>query len=161
MPFRWAYVALPVIFFVLSIILGIISVLQMPPVVLYHFRGGTADSSLTRAAFLGWIIAPQLFFMIISLAIARVVMLGARYAPQGETPLSTLLPVMGNMMALPQVILFIAMLQFFLYNAYQTSIVPLWIIAVIILVLGGVTLVIYFTRIIRRYRRRQVKINQE
>jgi len=99
--------------------------------------------------------------MIIALAITRLAMLGARYTPPGETPINQLLPVMGNMIALPQIFLFIVMLQLFLHNAYQTSIIPLWIIAIVILVLGGIVLAVFFVRIIRRFRNRKAKINQE
>jgi len=89
------------------------------------------------------------------------VLLGARYLTPEETPLNKLLPVMGNMLALPQIILFAAMVQLFLYNAYQVSPFPLWIIAVIILVVSGIGLAIFFTRTIRQFRRRHGKILRE
>lgn len=103
--------------------------------------------------FTAWMIIPQVLFVLLSLALTRIILLGARYVSATETPLASLLPVMGNMMALPQMILFFAMIQIFLYNTYHTGIIPLWIVAVIILILGGIVLAIYFTRIIRRFRR--------
>jgi hypothetical protein len=101
-------------------------------------------------------IVPQVFFVLLSFALTRIILLGARFLSATETPLASLLPVMGNMMALPQMILFFAMIEFFLYNAYHTGIIPLWIVSVIILALGGIVLAIYFTRTIRRFRRRKV-----
>jgi hypothetical protein len=101
-------------------------------------------------------IVPQVFFVILSFTLTRIILLGAKYILTAETPLASLLPVMGNMMALPQIILFFAMIEIFLYNAYHTGIIPLWIVSVIILVLGGIVLAIYFTRMLRRYRKRKV-----
>ena len=60
---------------------------------------------------------------------------------------------MGNMVALPQIILGFAMLDIFLYNAYQIDILPLWIFALIVLVLGGIILGVFFIiLVIRQFR---------
>jgi len=64
-----------------------------------------------------------------------------------------ILSLMGNMVALPQIILGFAMLDIFLYNAYQIDIMPLWIFAVIVLVLGGIILGVFFIiLVIRQFR---------
>ena len=57
---------------------------------------------------------------------------------------------MGNMVALPQIILCFAMLDIFSYNSYQMHIMPLWVFALIIMGLGGIILGIFFIRAIRR-----------
>jgi hypothetical protein len=53
------------------------------------------------------------------------------------------------------------MFQFFLYNAYHTRPIPLWIIALIILLLGGIVLAVFFIRTIRQLHSRQGKISRE
>jgi hypothetical protein len=68
---------------------------------------------------------------------------------------------MGNMLALPQIILTLAMLDIFLYNAYQIRLIPLWVSAVIIMVLGLVILGVFFFQTIRQARHQRVKIRQE
>ncbi len=88
-------------------------------------------------------------------------MLTSRYLPQQSSPLPSLLPIMGNMVALPQIVLVFAMLDFFLYNAYQIELIPLWIFTLIVLVIGAAVLLILFIRAFRRYRRRQANIQQE
>lgn len=140
-----------------SIILGILAVLQLPPVVLYNLREGAAVNSITRAAFLFWTVAPQFLFMVVALVLVRLLMLTARYAPPGETPLLRLLPLMGNMVALPQIIIFIVLLQLFLDNAYDTGTIPVWIPAIVILAVGTIIIAVGFVRIIRRFRGRKVK----
>jgi hypothetical protein len=147
---------LPLVFFVLSIILIGIFYPRLPAEIAYHFQNNIPDRTMHLGAFIGWMIAPQVLFVILSLALTRIILLGTRYISATETPLSSLLPVMGNMLGLPQMILFFAMVEIFLYNAYHTGIIPLWIVSVIILVLGGIILAIYFTRTIRRFRRRKV-----
>jgi hypothetical protein len=121
----------------------------------YHFQGDVPDKMISSSAFILWMLIPHVFFVLISIALTRVVMLGARYSPPGETPFQTLLPLMGNMIALPQAVLFFIMLQIFLYNVYKFNLIPLWITALIILFLGGIVLIVVFMRLIRRYRRRK------
>jgi hypothetical protein len=110
---------------------------------------------ISSGALIAWMLLPQVFFTIVAFALVRLVMLGVRSVPPGETPFQTLLPLMGNMLALPQVVLFFIMLQIFLYNAYQVTLIPLWITAVIILAIGGIVLIMIFTRLVRQYRSRK------
>jgi uncharacterized membrane protein len=159
--FRWTFIVLPAAFLLLSLILAAIFYSRLPADIAYHFQGDLPDKWLARGAFTAWMIIPQVFFVLLSLAVVRVVMLAARYLPAEGSPLPSLLPLMGNMMALPQIVLFFAMLQFFLYNAYQIKMIPLWIIVLIVMVLGGVVLCVLFVRTIRQFRRRQSKNLQE
>ncbi len=57
---------------------------------------------------------------------------------------------MGNMVALPQIILCFAMLDIFSYNSYQIHIMPLWVFALIIMGLGGIILGVFFIRAIQQ-----------
>jgi uncharacterized membrane protein len=161
MRFRWKYVILPGAFFLLALILAACFYPLLPDQIAYHFQNDSPDRWLSRGAFIGWMIVPQVFFALLSLAVVRLVMLTSRYIPAGRSPLNTLLPIMGNMMVLPQVVLVYAMLGFFLYNVYQINIMPLWIFTLIVLVAGGVILITLFIRTMRRHRGRQAKISQE
>jgi hypothetical protein len=144
---------LPLIFFLLSIIVAGIFWPQLPAEMAYHFQADSPDKMMSSGAFIAWMLIPHVFFLLVAIALVRVVMLGARYAPAGETPFQILLPLMGNMIALPQIVLFFIMVQVILYNAYQFKFIPLWLTSLIILVLGAIFLVIVFIRLVRRYRR--------
>jgi membrane-bound ClpP family serine protease len=61
-----------------------------------------------------------------------------------------MLLLMGNMMALPQIILGFAMLQVFSYNAYQIQLMPLWAFALLVMGLGGIILGVFFTLAVRQ-----------
>lgn len=149
------------IFFALSIIMAAAFFAVLPADVAYHFAGDTPDRWVNRGVFLAWMIVPNILFSLLSMSLIRLVMVWAKYAPPGETPLKELLPLMGNLLALPQLVLFAAMLQLVLYNVYNTSVIPLWILAVVILLIGAVALVYMFMRINRQYCKKKDKTNQE
>jgi uncharacterized membrane protein len=159
--FRWFYVALPVALFLVTIILAACFYPFLSPEVAYHFDGDTPDKFLSRGGFIAWMIIPQFVFTVIAIAVVRLVMLTSRNFPAGTSPLQDILPIMGNMMALPQLVIIFAMVSFFIYNAYQIKLISLWIFILIILVIGGIILALLFMRAIRRARRRQAKISQE
>jgi uncharacterized membrane protein len=159
--FHWNYVILPVALFALSIILAACFYPFLSPDIAYHFQADTPDTWLSRGGFIAWMLIPQVVFTLLSLAGVRLAMLASRYLPGKESPLKDILLIMGNMMALPQIVIIFAMINFFLYNAYQINLIPLWIFTLIILVLGAIILAILFIRASRRARSRQAKTSQE
>jgi uncharacterized membrane protein len=159
--FRWTYIVLPVVFLFISLIFIVFFYRLLPSDVAYHFQGNSPDKWLSRGAFTAWLFIPQFFFTLLSFVLVRVVLLGARYWPSADTPLNKLLPVMGNMVALPQIILLFAMFDFLIYNTYQIKLIPLWVVTLIVMILGGIVLAVFFIRTISQFRRRQGKNLQE
>jgi hypothetical protein len=78
----------------------------------------------------------------------------SRFWQVGESRvnLETIVLLMGNMIALPQIILAFAMADIFVYNAYQIHLPPLWVFAIIVMVLGGVVIGVVFVRAMRQAR---------
>ena len=68
----------------------------------------------------------------------------------GPTNPGVTIGIMGNMLVIPQVIIFFAMIDVFSYNSYQTHFLPLWLNALIVLLAGGLILGIFFLRAILR-----------
>jgi uncharacterized membrane protein len=159
--FRWFYVALPVALFLITIILAVCFYPFLSSEVAYHFDGDTPDKFISRGGFIAWMIIPQFIFAVIAIAVVRLVMLTSRNFPVGKSPLQDILPIMGNMLALPQLVIIFALVSFFIYNAYQIKLISLWVFILIILVIGVIVLALLFMRAIRRARRRQAEINQE
>ncbi|MBN1177551.1 MAG: hypothetical protein JXA51_07720 [Dehalococcoidales bacterium] len=154
--FRWIYVVLPVSFFIVAVILTAVFYAMLPDEVAYRFSGGEPTHVAGRGGVIAWIIGLQFVFALISFAITYIVTGASRRLEVEETELSrTLFTVMGNLMALPQIILLFAMLDIFLYNAYQIKLIPIWVFAVVVLALGGFALGFYFVRAIRQTRRQQ------
>ncbi len=155
--FRWTYIAFPVALFLLTVILAGCFYPFLSSDIAYHFNGDMPDKWLSRGSFIAWMIIPQLVFAIIALAIVRLMMLTSRNFPAGTSPLQDLLPIMGNMLALPQIVIIFTMVSFFVYNAYQIRLISLWIFILIVLVIGGLILALLFMRAVRRAKRRQAQ----
>jgi magnesium-transporting ATPase (P-type) len=133
----------------------------MPEQVAYLFQEGPADKFISRGTFIAWMLVPHVFFTLLAFILVRLVLLGSRYRPE-ENPLTQkILPVMGNMVALPQVILTFALLQIFLYNAYHIQIIPIWVFAIIIMIAGGIVLGVFFLQSIRQAHRERARNPQE
>jgi uncharacterized membrane protein len=160
--FRWTYIVLPLAILILSVILTVSFYGLLPLEVAYHFEDGTPDQWMSRGAIIAWLIIPQLFLVLIGIVISGgTTILSARFQPTENTSTSKVLPIMGNMVALPQIILIFAMLDIFLYNAYQIHLLPLWIFALIVIVLGSIVLGIFFIQALRQMHEPSGKKLQE
>ena len=151
--FRWIYIVLPVAILLLSIILTACFYRLLPGEVAYHFEDGSPDRWMSRGAIIAWTLTPQLFFVLLAAAIVWAVTKLSTLFRQTENAVvkpESVLSLMGNMVALPQIILSFAMLDIFIYNSYQTHIMPLWVFALIVMVSGGIILGIFFILAIRR-----------
>ena len=154
LPFRWSYIALPLAILSLAIILTAYFYHQLPTEVAYHFKlDGSPDRWLSREMVTIWLLVPQLLLTLVAAAITwGITKLGMLFgqAEGAWIKPERILSLMGNMIALPQIILCFAMLDIFSYNSYQMHIMPLWVFALIIMGLGGIILGIFFVLAIRR-----------
>ena len=150
-PFRWRYIALPLVFLILSIGLMIYFYPQLPQDLAYHFKDGLPDRWLNRGAVTAWLLAPQFLLAGLGAAVALGVMkLENRFQPVANKRTGTMLLLMGNMFALPQLVLTFAMLTIFSYNAYGLYLMPLWVFAVVVMGLGGIILGVFFFLALRQ-----------
>jgi uncharacterized membrane protein len=152
--FSWPYIVLPVAIFLISVILAIYFYRLLPPEVAYHFQDGSPDRWMNRSAIIAWLVIPQFLLVFIGLAISGGTTILSRRSWQTENAqLRKVLLITGNMVALPQIILAFAMLDIFLYNAYQIHLIPVWVFALIIIVLGSIVLGIFFIQALRHSRK--------
>ncbi len=154
LPFRWGYIILPLAILSLSIILTAYFYHQLSTEVAYRFKlDGSPDRWLSREMITLCLLMPQLLLTLVAGAITwGITKLGVLSRQSGGAWVKPerILPLMGNMIALPQIILCFAMLDIFSYNSYQIHIMPLWVFALIIMGLGGIILGIFFILAIRR-----------
>ena len=144
---------LPAAILLLSIILAASFYGLMPSEVAYHFEDGTPDRWMSRSSITGWLVVPQFVLVLVALAVTSgITTLSTRFLQGESTPMKKVLPIMGNMVALPQIILAFAMLDIFLYNAYRIHLIPLWVFALIVIVLGSIILGIFFVQALRQFR---------
>jgi len=152
--FRWRYILLPLAVLFLSILLSAYFYHLLPTDVAYHFKSdGSADRWLSREIIIAWTLVPQIILTLVAggltWGITKLSILFGQAESTRIKPEGVLL-LIGNMIVLPQVILCFAMLDIFSYNSYQIHTMPVWLFALIIMVLGGIILGILFIRIIRQ-----------
>jgi uncharacterized membrane protein len=157
LPFRWSYIMLPLVFLFLSIILSAYFYHLLPTEVAYHFKlDGTPDKWMSREVTIIWALTPQLLFTLMAGGITwGVTKLGNLFRQTGDTWIKPerILSLIGNMVALPQLIVFFAMLDIFSYNSYQIHLMPMWIFLLIILGLATIALMVFLAFIVSKARR--------
>ena len=143
--FRWKYIALPLVFLLLSIALAIYFYPRLSEDLAYHFKDGLPDRWLSRGVATVWLLVPQFLLTGLSAAIVMgIIRLGKRFQPTTSKRASTMLLLMGNMVALPQLVLTFAMLAVFSYNSYGIYLMPLWVFTLIVMGIGGIILGVFF-----------------
>jgi uncharacterized membrane protein len=151
--FRWTYIVLPAAILLASLVLAAVFYPRLPEEVAYHFKGELPDRWLGRAAFTGWTVAVQAILTLSAFVLVGMVLLGARRWSVESPALKGLLPVMGNMVGLPQLIILFTMLHVFLYNSYRIRLISVLAFALIVLALGGIVLVVMIVRAAGQARR--------
>ena len=155
MPFRWSYAAVPLVVLLLVVGLSAYFYHLLPAEVAVHFENGTPDGWLSPQMTMVLALLPQLLLTLVALALAWVMTrLASRFWPREGTRTNprTIVALMGNMIALPQIVFGFAIADIFVYNAYQIHLPPLWIFALAFMVAGGIVIGVVFVRAIRRER---------
>ena len=149
--FRWSYIALPPAILVMAIVIAASFYGRLPQETAYRFSHGAAISAIGRGALLAWSLGLQLVFVLAAAVIVFLVVNVSRRLGLLESELNkTLVGIMGNMVALPQVILFYAMLDIFLYNIYAIALPALWAFGLLVLFAGAIIIVVVFIRAFAR-----------
>jgi hypothetical protein len=124
----------------------------LPAEVAVHFDNGLPDGWLSRPMVLLLALLPQFLLALVALTLAFVTTRfvnrfwsseGARANPK------TIVALMGNMVALAQIVFGFAMADIFVYNAYQIHLPPLWVFALVFMVAGGIAIGVVFVRAIK------------
>ena len=154
LTFHWHYIIMPLAILLLSAILTAYFYHRLTPEVAYHFKlDGSPDKWLSRETIIVWMLAPQVLLNLGAGAITWGVTKLGILSKQVESTLvkpEKVISLMGNMVALPQIILCFAMLDIFSYNSYQAHIMPLWLFALIIMILGVIIIGVFFIQIMRQ-----------
>ena len=148
--FRWKHIAFPAVILVISVILTAVFYDRLPESVGWTFQSdGSPDRWANKGTLVFWIIGLQVFFVLAASGIIRgITSIYNKYTDSDSGPMNPgiMIGIMGNMLVVPQVIIFFAMIDVFSYNSYQTHFLPLWLNSLIVLLAGGVILGIFFLR---------------
>lgn len=154
--FRWKYIFFPINLLVLAVILVMIFYTKLPMEPGYTFGDdGFATRTMDRIWLVAWLGGTQIALTLSAVFVTRSIssVFNKFVEPDSKSINPELIiMLMGNMIAIPQGIVFFAMLDIFSYNSYETHLLPLWLNALIFLVAGGVILGIFFLRIFFQIR---------
>ena len=150
---------LPVFFFMLSLALSAYFYRLLPAEAAYHFKlDGTPDRWLGRGAAVALVLMAQLFFTFMAAALVLIIIKISAFFRQTVNPSiksERILQLMGNMLALPQLLILFAMLDIFRYNSYRTHIMSMWVFLLIILGLATIALVLLLVSIFQKAKQQQ------
>ena len=151
LPFRLKYIALPLAILLISVIIVAFFYRILPADVAYRFENGAPGGWLSRGTIVTATLVTQVVLDLLAIAIVWVtIRISARF-PVVPTPLvDRLLIIMGNMVALPQIVLAFAMLNIFSYNAYQIQLMSPLVFALLVAALGLIALGVLFAVAIRQ-----------
>ena len=155
LTFRLKYIMLPLAILLLMAVLTAIFYPQLTDEVAYRFNmSGSPVSWLERGFILLLALLPQFILFIIAIAITLSVTRAGRSVGQIASALKPerLLMLMSNIVALPQIIFGFVMLDVFIYNIYGNHLMPVWLFALILMIIGGIILAIFFIQAFRRSR---------
>lgn len=155
LTFRWKYISLPAVILLLSIVLVAIFYPQLSDEVAWRFDfDGSPKGWLNRGMLALLMLLPQFFLVLGALATTWGMTKLGRSVGQIEGPVKPerLIPVMSNMIALPQIVLAFVMLDVFIYNVFNNHLMPIWLFVLIIMVLAGIILTFFFITTFRRSR---------
>lgn len=154
LTFHWKYILLPMAILLISIILALIFYPQLTDEVAYRFNpDGSAKSWLSREIFTLFMLVAQFLLALTASAITwGVTKLSLQFGQVERIKPGNILLLMGNIIALPQIVLAFVMLDIFSYNIYDSHLMPIWLFALIIMVIGGIILTIFFIRTIKASR---------
>ncbi len=150
-PFRPSFVTLPVIILAVTLLLTAYFARLLPPSVAYRFSDRVSEQFIAREVLLVGLLLPQ--FLLTAMAGALVFgvsWLSRRFPEIGAATVSRVLSVMGNMFALPQLILGFVLLDIFIYNSYQRHIMSLLAFALAVMGVGVVVIGAYLFLAVRQ-----------
>ena len=146
----------PLAVFLLSITLSACFYHLLPAEVACHFRlDGTPDGWLSREVTMVWVLVPQLVFVLLAGGIVwGITKLSTlfRQIKSSGVRLEKVVLFMGNLIALPQLLLCFAMVDIFSYNLYQGHIMPMWVFPLVILGLVTIALGVFLVYIFSKVR---------
>lgn len=148
LQFRTGFIVLPLAFFTISAVLAAAFWGSLPDEVYYRFTtGGDPGSSLVaKGSVVAVVLLIQAALLLLSFlltwSLGRSRFFNENLKNFWFNP-TKLLTLMGNMPAIVQVIIAYALLDIIIYHTQESHLVPLWLFALVTLVLGGVFILVY------------------
>jgi len=146
--FRWQYIIGPLIVTGVSTILAAAYYTALPdPSAMHFLTDGAPDKWTNPPLVLVWYLLPQFGLVILAAIVSGSAGFIIKANIQDSSlpiPPHKIITIMGNMIAVPQLILAFAMLDVFTYNVNGIHLLPVWVFALIVIFIGTVLLGRFF-----------------
>jgi uncharacterized membrane protein len=156
MTFEWKYITLPLIIFFISVIIAAIFFPQLPEQVAYRFSSeGTAESWMSRIGITATMIGLQFFIIALVILVVRVIVNFGKAIEQTASNFNPdrFMLLIGNIAALPQLVLAIVMFDIFSFNITEKHVLSIWLIILILAIIGAIILTVFFINALANARR--------
>ena len=159
--FRLSYIGLPLVLLAIAVILAAIFYSRLPDPMAYRFQTSAADRLINRNIMLAWLILPNVLCVVMSWGLVRLVLATSVYWEDEGSFIARVLPLMGNMPTVAQIIFVLAGLQIYIYNTAGKLVAPFWPVAAGVLLIGAAIMFFKITSLFLESRRRRPKPDQE
>lgn len=138
LPFRWRCVTLPLALCLVSLLVAAYFYPRLEETrIASHFNlRGQPDGWMGRQAFLATMLAIQFAFGGVSLALVRWVSAWLRPGVPGQVSPSASQWLLGNLLAIGQLVVLYAMADTFWYNLHQAHLLPVWLFIIVAVILA-------------------------
>jgi uncharacterized membrane protein len=143
MNFRLSYIALPLIFFAITLLLLAIYYNQLGENIAFRFDiDGQPSSYLDKGTLSLWLLAIQFSLTVFAYFIVRLIIRSQFLNVSRENVwinTDRLILIIGNMVALPQLVFTYAAFDAFYFNTTQAHLLSLWLFTVIVVMMSAIT----------------------
>src|ERR1035437_5324952 len=153
--FSYRQILLPLVVLLLTVIVVIALGGRLPGQVAYRFNtDGTPDVYVGQTGFLVIILVCQFLLTLMAGGITFGVSMLKVPLGDGSSLVrpEKVVSFMGNVIGVPQFILFFVMLDIFSYNLYQFHVFPTWLFLIVVLGLATIALIVVFFYLISSAR---------
>jgi uncharacterized membrane protein len=148
LKFRIRHIILPLSVLVLTAVLAVLAFGRLPEDVYFRFGldGAPSGDPAARGTFVAIMLAIQLGLVLLAWLTVRAIA-GVRLFQENINSFwfepAKLLTIMGNLPVIIQLILGYVLLDAVVYAGGENHLLPLWLFALIVLVVGGIVLLAY------------------
>jgi uncharacterized membrane protein len=156
MAFEWKYITLPLIIFFISVIIAAIFFPQLPEQVAYRFNtDGLAESWMSRLGITAVMVGLQFVIVAMVILVVKAIVSFGKTIEQTASNFNPdrFMLLIGNIAALPQLVLAVIMYDIFSFNVVEKHVLSLWLIILILVIIGAVILAAFFINALLRARK--------
>ncbi|MFA5629620.1 MAG: hypothetical protein WC958_05165 [Dehalococcoidales bacterium] len=149
LTFEWKYVSLPLTILFMSFVVIAIFFFQLPDQVAYRFNSdGSPENWIGRLNISAVMLGVQALIAVAIILVVRSVVNFGKTITKADTGLNLdrFMLLIGNIAALPQLVLAVVMFDIFSFNLVGEHVLSIWFIILTMAIVGVVILAVFFIK---------------